>query len=276
MNPSANEVLWFGPNANGNAAPQSAVAGSNTGLSNPFAFAFDTAGDAYVSNQGANQVLIFDSPGDVAPIETFTDSNPGAAISGLAVNRTGTYALYASSKPTGSIDIFSSSGSLQGSISGANTTLNAPTALAANQSGNLYVVDGAAVKIFANAASGGNVAPAATISGAATTLNAPAALALDAKGDVVVGDGAAIKVFAAGSSGSTAPITVITGPATGLQNVSGIAVDGTGAIWASDSAANAMYRFASTANGNAAPLVTIKGPDTTLSGPVGVHVGVAI
>src|SRR5579872_2769707 len=119
VNPSANDVLTFAANASGDAVPLASVNGSDTALSNPFACALDTAGGVYVANQGADQVLLFTSTGNAAPAETFTDAAAGVAFYGLAVNRVGTYALYASSRPTGTIDVFNSGGSLQRSIAGA-------------------------------------------------------------------------------------------------------------------------------------------------------------
>jgi|GEM_PF-6403166 len=256
--------------------PEAVLSGNSTMIVNPAAFALDTAGNVYVANAGDNRVLEFSTYGNVAPSQTMTLGAAGAAVSGIAVNRSGTYALFVSSKPTAEVDVFSAAGSLQGKIAGPGTTLSAPAALAVDRSNDVYIVDGAAVKLFTNAANGSAGAPNATIAGSATTLNAPAALALDSQGDMLVADGAAVKVFSAGSSGNVAPAAVITGAATGLKNVTGVAVDGAGAIWASDGTNDALYRFAPGARGNVPPLTTIAGPNTTLSGPVYIQLGVAI
>ncbi len=275
-NPGAGDVLTFGATASGDAVPQSSIGGSNTTLSSPLGLALQSGGTTYVANQGSSSVLIFSSSGNVAPSQTITDSNPGVALYGLTFDRSATYALYVSSKTTREIDMYGKTGALQGSIAGSITTLAAPTAMVSDNLGTLYVVDGAAIKMFSNAARGGNNAPAAVIAGSSTTLNAPDAISLDSHGDILVADGAAVKIFTPGSSGNVAPAVVITGPDTGLQQAGGIDVDGGGGIWVADSRANAIYRFARDANGDAAPIVTIQGPDTQLSGPASIQLGTGI
>jgi sugar lactone lactonase YvrE len=66
-------VLGFNPAAKGNVAPIVSIAGGNTGLSRPFALAFDSTGRLIVADEGAG-VLVF-SPGangDVAPVAHIT------------------------------------------------------------------------------------------------------------------------------------------------------------------------------------------------------------
>jgi hypothetical protein len=226
-----------------------------------------------VVNAGGNSVLSFDATGNVAPSETIVDTNPGVASFGLAIATAPSFAVYLSSKATSEIDVYTSTnvnGAPAATISGPLTTLVNPTAMAADRSGNLYVVDGSQIKVFANAAAGGNIAPS-VIAGAATTLNSPAAVAVDVHGNILVADGTAVKIFAAGSSGDVAPSAVISGPATGLQNATGVAVDGTGAIWVCDAGANALYRFKAGSTGNATPLVVVSGAGTTLNDPLAIE-----
>lgn len=66
-------VVGFNPAAKGNVAPVVSIAGSNTGLSRPFALALDSTGRLLVADESAG-ILIF-SPGangNVAPVAHIT------------------------------------------------------------------------------------------------------------------------------------------------------------------------------------------------------------
>ena len=269
-------VLIFAPTSKGNVAPQSTIAGSNTMLSAPAALALRSSGTVYTINAGGNQVLVFTGSGNVAPVQTITDTAVGIASDGIALATSPAFALYVSSQANGEIDVFTNSNANGPTApnavipSNATTTLSRPTSMTADHAGNLYVIDGSAIKIFANAAAGGTIAPT-IISGGVTTLSAPAGIAIDGRGDILVTDGASVKVFAAGSSGNIAPTATISGAATGLQNATGVSVDGTGAIWVCDGGANALFRFRAGANGNVAPITAISGGNTTLNNPAAIQ-----
>jgi len=80
-NTSGASVVGFAAGAAGNTAPAVSIAGSNTGLSRPFALAFDSTGRLLVADESAG-VLIFapGANGNVAPVATITPFSSAAGI----------------------------------------------------------------------------------------------------------------------------------------------------------------------------------------------------
>jgi sugar lactone lactonase YvrE len=72
-NAGSGSVVGFNPSAHGNVAPIVSIAGSNTGLSRPFALTFDSTGRLLVADESAG-VLIFapGANGNVAPVATIS------------------------------------------------------------------------------------------------------------------------------------------------------------------------------------------------------------
>ena len=158
-------------------------------------------------------------------------------------------------------------------VSGSNTKLNQPDALAIDRSsGKLFVANGAyqdrRILIFPKGANG-NVTPK-VLGGSNVPVQNTEGLAVDASGRLYVSDytAKAIYVFAAGASGNTAPIRTIAGAATGLVQPLGMAFDSHGHLYVAqghDSTAP-IEEFAANANGNVAPIATIGGSHTKLLG----------
>jgi hypothetical protein len=167
-------------------------------------------------------------------------------------------------------------------ISGTNTGLFAPAAMALASDGSLWVVnhdfnDGSGdVERFAAGASG-NVAPAATISGATSGVYGSLAIALtpDQKhvwvSQLPGSPVAAMREFPVTASGDVAPEATIIGAQTELQFAEGIAINAAGDLIVSnvaqDGFSGSLLTFAPTAHGDAAPLRTVVGAKTGLASP---------
>lgn len=82
-NPS---IRIFAAGSNGNVAPTSVIAGPLTQLSNPVDIKLDAAGNMYVTDTGANKLLIFApaASGNVAPSVSIT--LPSGSVAGLALS----------------------------------------------------------------------------------------------------------------------------------------------------------------------------------------------
>jgi hypothetical protein len=163
-------------------------------------------------------------------------------------------------------------------ISGANTTLNAPAYITLDAAADrLYVANkgNISVLIFDNISTkAGNVAPERTIVGPSTTLVTPTDVSLDKGRNLLyVADGTDIHVFA---SASTA--TGDAAPARNLSTqfaISAILIDGANdRLYAADSAGKAIdvYDNASTLNGPVTATRTVQGVATHLATPGGIQI----
>jgi len=96
-------------------------------------------------------------------------------------------------------------------IGGALTGLTAPTGVALDSSGRIYVSNGNTALVFAAYPAGGNEAPLATISGALTGLSTPQGITVDFAGRIyLANNGSNVLVFPAyPASGNEAPIATI-------------------------------------------------------------------
>jgi sugar lactone lactonase YvrE len=154
---------------------------------------------------------------------------------------------------------------------GPANRLNAPSGVAVDPMGRLYVVNGGAnsVSEFAPGATA-TAPPDVTISGAATGLASPSSIALDSTGKIYVTSrsAASISVFATGTAGNTAPTATISGPHTALNAPAAATVTSAGDIWVADAGNNSLTEYAPGANGDAAPMATVSGPATILNMPV--------
>ncbi len=249
--------------------PIATIAGDNTGLSNPYAIGVNSIGDIAVLNQG-NAITVYPagSSGDVSPGATVNiDSGGMSSSTGIAVgshgnlyvaNQGGENCNRVSCVPTSpdSVNVYppSSEGVTRPSavISGTEANLASPSALALDESGNIYVANQGPIKCVHacgrcfgfptgigsitvyDAGSDGDVEPAATIAGPSTGLKFPYAIALDSDRNIYVlnapgfgfgcigpvitaeATGDPILIFAAGSHGDVPPIATIHGPLTGL------------------------------------------------------------
>jgi len=258
--------------------PIATIAGDNTGLYYPFGVAVDSSGNIFVLNSD-NAITVYPvgSAGDVTPNATINiDSSGKNSPTGMAAgplddlyvaNRTDVKCHQRSCHETSiaSVAVYpvGSDGDAKPSavISGPHTKLASPSAIAVDQSGDIYVTNEGRAKcsygccfaagpgsvtVYAPG-SRGDVKPVATISGANTGLGFPYAIALDSNGNIYVLNGVTgmfygssqpcfvgfsisssydpILIFAAGSHGDVAPIGAIGGPYTGLAFLpAGIAI----------------------------------------------------
>jgi hypothetical protein len=188
---TAQSILMFSSGAAGNVAPARTLGGSLTQLSFPVSgIGANSINDVYVSS--GKTVVAFDPSqnGNVAPTRTLTGKSTGlVAPSVMAFLPDGT--LYvATSKGLGSypqIEVFSplEAGDLPPvtELGGITTQLTAPTAIAFDQAGYMYVANASgcpfeqgtvqeppSILVFAPGVVG-NKAPVAEISGSNTSLN---------------------------------------------------------------------------------------------------------
>jgi sugar lactone lactonase YvrE len=172
-------------------------------------------------------------------------------------------------------------------ITGSNTGLANPSAIALDTSGRIYVTNSAAagggsVTVYAANPSGTlNETPLATIAGGNTGLDAPDGVAFDGGANIYVtnenggsGGNGSVTVYAANPSGALneAPLATISGSNTGLRNPIGLAVDGAGRIDVVDFFTNSLTVYPANPSGtlNEAPLATIAGSSTLLGSPDGI------
>src|SRR2546425_954487 len=162
-------------------------------------------------------------------------------------------------------------------IAGSSTGLSAPTGIAVDPAGRLYVTNimgnNNSITVYAVGATG-NAAPSAAITGSNTSLRNPDGIAVDAAGQLYVTDanGPSITVYSAGATGNATPVATIAGSNTGLTSPAGIAVDAAGRLYVTNLAGNgisvnSITVYAASATGNATPTATIAGSNTELSAP---------
>lgn len=254
--------------------PMTTITGADTGLATPSGIALDSSDNIYALNVDDESVTVYPagSVGDATPSAVFTISSGETFPTGIAVNPRGK--LYITVGATvkcnrrschqtsaGSVVVYPAGSDGNGNpsaiISGPNTRLESPSALAVEHGGNLYVTNqgpsqckpgcqcipnGSGSITVYGPNSNGNAAPIVTIAGANTGLRFPDGITFDSSGNIYVTNGpppigicasfprasapteGAILIFAPGSNGNVAPIASIKGPATGLNNPLGIAI----------------------------------------------------
>lgn len=158
-----------------------------------------------------------------------------------------------------------------GSLSGSNTELDAPEALAFDAANNIYVANNrsddapGSVTVY-SAGSQGNVAPIAQIAGQGTgyRLTNPSGVALDAAGDIYVSGftSNSISVYAPGASGNPTPIRYLSGSNVALNEPSYVYVSPKGKLYVSNLMGKSVNVYAPGANGNVAPIQMITGANT--------------
>lgn len=174
------------------------LAGSNTQMSAPTGVALDTAQNIYVANRGNGTVTVYAFPSPTpTPVATATPVP------------TPTPSTSPSPAPTPTPFAFN-----QAPIARI-TGLGAPTGIAVDASGKIYVADPdsgtPSINVY-NAVAGGTATLAAQIKGAATGLSFPTDVKVDTTGNIYVVDSVASKlfIFAPGANGNVAPSIVIT------------------------------------------------------------------
>jgi 6-phosphogluconolactonase (cycloisomerase 2 family) len=187
-NPSTNTILIYAASAHGKATPIGTIAGSQTGLNDPFGVALDKSENIYIANRGNSSVTVYvaGSTGNVAPTQTIAGTRTELDLPDqLALDSSSNIYVANATSPSGN-------GSLTVYAAGAN----------------------------------GDVAPTETIEGAKTELNLPNGIAVDSADNIYAANynSSTITVYAAGSNGNVAPINTISGSETGLESPRGILI----------------------------------------------------
>ena len=283
-----------------NESPTATISGTNTGLSLPIGIAVDSSANIYVADLRAASVFVYPPLGsntgllNQAPTATISGSNTGLAFPiGIALDSRAN--IYVTDLHAASVFVYSPLGSNTGllnepplaTIAGSNTGLIGPYGVTLDSSGNIYVADSNAAKVFVYPALGSstgphNEAPTITISGSNTGLRQPFGIWLDSSGNIYVVNVTSVFVYPplGSSTGllNEAPIaTISTTMPTGLSYPQGIALDSSGNIYVTDCPAcylgrgtPGVYVFPAGSNASTAPSATISGSATGLESPDGI------
>lgn len=239
-----------------NQPPTRTIGASNTKLDFPRGIAVNNAGNVFVENQFGDPL-----EGGGEGQGSITTYSPGAS---------------------GNVSPASN-------ISGPDTGLNLPSALARDLSGNLYIANvyggsdsTGSVNVY-SADSANDASPIAIISGPDTQLDHPLGVAVDASGRIYVSSQTpGITIYQAGSQGDAAPIATISGPGSQFMNPAGIALDSAGNLYVTNTGGGGfalpgyltVYPPLGQGTGtiDLPPLATIGGDKTSLAVPIAVAV----
>jgi len=231
----------------------------------PAGVAVDPAGDVYIADSAAGDVLKVTPAGTTTVVASGLNAPSGVAVNpsngALYIADTGDHVVKELS-PTGTLTVVAGTGTAGTPVPGAATAspLGGPSGLATDSAGDLYIADGAGA--------GGNpyvekVTPGGTLSilagsgtrgtpvnGTAThsPLRTPTGVAVDASGNVFVADtgaslvlkvtpAGALTIFA-GRSGLSGQPTAGTATSSKLNGPTGLATDAAGDLYIADTANN--------------------------------------
>ena len=281
------DIRIFVAGNTGNTAPNTVIAGANTGLANSEGIALDPASNIFASNaaggssqRGSVTAYPAGSSGNAAPSATIT--NPSTGIDRpdyVALDSSGKiYVANNQNGPTSSVTVYPAGSNADvppvatitcnGScvLGSSASGLTSPGGVAVDNTGNIYVTNENTnvIAIFA-AGSNGNLSPAATISGSNTGMGNPTGIALDSGGNIYVANNAAktasITVYPAGSTGNVIPTSSF---APCSKRPFDVKVDGSGNIYVA-CAEGAINVFAPGASGAPTPIASISGSNTGMS-----------
>ena len=178
-----------------------------TNVNNPHGIGVDGKGNVYVADTGNSRVVEISPFGELAPVPLLAYSGAQAFVTpvGIAIDKNNNVYVADAGNSNGIIEITAGGGDLQtppGSTSLASPTtivgfgtafITAPTGVAIDAAGDLYVSDGASnlVEEFPAATGPGSEPVVLNLPG----LNAPAGLALDSVGNLYVADSANSRVL---------------------------------------------------------------------------------
>jgi uncharacterized protein (TIGR03437 family) len=257
-------------------------AATSATLSNPLGLAVDNAGGFYITDLGNYRVRKVNAAGIINTVagkgqpgitgdggpavnaQLFSILSPGSDLQGIAVDAAGNLYITDSFNhrvrkvdPSGIISLFAGGGGLTGDGGLATkANLGAPTGVAVDGAGNVYIADSLGSRVrkvdtagIITTVAGTGMSGVLGDGGPATSadIGVPLAIALDAAGNLYINSyttGRIRKVNTAGiistyaGNGTTGhPPSGDGGPATGavLGNANGLAVDGAGNLYFTDS-----------------------------------------
>jgi adhesin/invasin len=226
---------------NTNAVYEVGVGPVHTGLSNPQGLAFDSAGDLFVANNGASQIVKYGLhpatlmvPGAPRGVAVDPSGNVYATLAGGQVYEVGAGTIASGSAPDGLASdtqgnlyaVYQGSGSVSKIIPGP---LSSPTYDAFDASGNLYVSNGGSNSVV-------KISPDGAISSFAT-VNTPRGIAIDTLGNVYVADNTGNQVMEFHSNGS------LFNTFSGLSGPVGIALDSQNNLYVANAGSGTIMKF---------------------------------
>jgi hypothetical protein len=298
-------VLVYPADATGNVSPVAVIDGKKAGISAGQAIAVDGTRKIYVASgfeYGSQSLVVYaaGANGNAPPLRTIAGPDTGLDTpDGVAVGADGVvYVANNSSSGEGFGSVTEYAVGVDGdaaplrTIAGYQTGVIAPTGLALDSTGLLYVLnktseigdEGPSITVFRHGAKG-DAKPVRTITGSATELASVTGIAVDGAGkiyvsefDGVYGSGSAsVLVFAAGAHGDAAPVGIIGGTNAKLFATDGVGVDSTGNVYVSNLGGGrgnggSVSVYASGAYGDQAPIQDIAGPVTKLRNDYGLAI----
>jgi len=293
-NTGNNAILSFrrATYVNGNATPNTNLAGASTTISGPTHIFVDRTNDRiFIANTTANSVLIYDhaskATGNTAPSRTLAGATTNLNLPGGIFVDTSNNFLYVANAGGNSITVYNNASTVKGDtapsreITGLNNT---PGGLGVDTRRNILycaLTGTNSVAVWTLAAQvNGATPPTRTITGLNTLLNAPDGIYMDIATDrlyVANPGGNCITVYETASmaNGNIAPNRTLIGANTLLNSPRDVTIDSTyDWMLIANQGDNSISIFnqASTVSGNTAPNRRIIGNATTLNGPTGIFV----
>jgi hypothetical protein len=225
-------IFEFASDANGNAAPQTVISGSATGLNGNAGVALDKAGNIWVANAGNATITEYAaaSGGNAAPRLTLGGSATGLNHPARLAFDAGGNLWVTNSLPQNSTVTEYPAASLQQTSSQAvnlapiatlaSTRTEGASGTVFDPLGALHVQDAAnrALVGFAPGAPNGNPTPAEVLAGSNTQLGGGYGVAADPAGRLYVAAGVVVE-FNYNSTGNVAPVATLTAGVDGVVDV---------------------------------------------------------